>query len=44
LENAEVDFDAAMQKKMRTRILSILLYWKSQGWVSFTPAETPTET
>jgi len=44
LDNIEADFDEVMQKKMRVRITSILLYWKSQGWVSFNdpaPPETP---
>jgi hypothetical protein len=37
------NFDEEMQTKMRVRILSILLYWKSRGWVSFTsaPSEIP---
>lgn len=38
LENLEAPFDTEMQQKMRVRILSILLYWKSQGRVVF---ETP---
>jgi len=41
LDNLEADFDEEMQKKMRVRITSILLYWKSQGWVSFNVPTTP---
>ena len=40
-DNLEADFDEEMQKKMRVRITSILLYWKSQGWVSFTAPTEP---
>lgn len=39
MDHLEEDFDEKMQKKMRVRITSILLYWKSQGWISF-PATT----
>jgi hypothetical protein len=42
LENMEAPFDAEMQQKMRVRILSILLYWQSQGRVVFdAPKEQP---
>jgi len=34
-DNIEGDFDEEMQKKTRARILAVLLYWKSQGWVTF---------
>lgn len=41
LDHLEADFDEAMQRKMRVRITSILIYWKSQGWVSFNdPSES----
>lgn len=36
MDHLDEPFDEKMQKKMRVRITSILLYWKSQGWVSFT--------
>lgn len=42
MDNLDAPFDEEMQKKMRVRILSILLYWKGQGWVSFT-SPTPSE-
>lgn len=31
------------RKKLKVRIMSILIYWKAQGWVSFEPkkAEVP---
>lgn len=37
MDHLEDDFDEKMQKKMRVRILSILIYWKSQGWIDFVP-------
>lgn len=41
MDHLEDDFDEEMQKKMRVRITSILLYWKSQGWVSFETVAPP---
>lgn len=42
MDHLEDDFDETMQKKMRVRITAILIYWKSQGWISF-KSETPPE-
>jgi hypothetical protein len=45
MDHLEDAFDEAMQQKMRVRITSILLYWRSQGWLTFdssTSAETST--
>ena len=34
-DHLEDPFDEAMQKKMRARIMTVLLYWVSQKWVTF---------
>lgn len=44
MDHLEDDFDEKMQRKMKVRILSILIYWKSQEWLEFgeaTPVSTP---
>jgi hypothetical protein len=42
MDHLEEPFDEKMQRKMRVRILSILIYWKSQGWLSF-PGSTESQ-
>ncbi len=35
-EHKEDPFDDAMQKRLKVRILSVVLYWQGQGWLKFT--------